>query len=187
MGGLLHLVQRWRAWEGCGPAHSFPSLLCQLWQPTHQRSVSVNQLHIIRWGTIQLNCLWILKGFNARFRVKCVLLRRVQDLWNFDAPTRPDWQAEAPCSQPVCLFVCPSVTKTGEHDIFFWKRMKRFRCQRAQLVHRAMAWKDKLWGSGGQRQGHTTSKLDLEVFGRVGFLCFVCRLRFTNTNRKLFT
>jgi len=119
MGGLLHLVQRWRAWEGCGPAHSFPSLLCQLWQPTHQRSVSVNQLHIIRWGTIQLNCLWILKGFNARFRVKCVLLRRVQDLWNFDAPTRPDWQAEAPCSQPVCLFVCPSVTKTGEHDIFF--------------------------------------------------------------------
>jgi len=43
MGGLLHLVQRWGAWAGCGPAQSPPRC-------THQ--LPVYQLHIIWCGNI---------------------------------------------------------------------------------------------------------------------------------------
>jgi len=69
----------------------------------------------------------------------------------------------------VCPFVCllPNLLNT-----VFWKRLNRYWCLLAQVVHGARAWDGKLWGSRGQRtRSHEDEYgIHLEAWRRHQFL-----------------
>ena len=69
----------------------------------------------------------------------------------FMPPPENDWLTEALCSHATCPFSVFLFFSFVCLYTIFRKRLNRFWCQFAQMVHGTMARNDKLWGSWCQR------------------------------------
>ena len=92
----------------------------------------------------------------------------------FNASTSLDSQ-EAYCSPAVRSLVRPSVRSfvpssvTELANTIFWKRMNRFWCKSAQVVHRARGWNSQLWGPWSQRSRSHNVKVRFEFLAEASF------------------